>query len=155
MSNALTHYVFALASIYLIASLIDALAPTFGAEKNKLQALKLAAYASTPAWVAGVLLVLPSLAALGLLASLYLLYLGLPVMMKAPPDKAVGYTAVIVLVARLWRCGRNRRQRGWLWRGARRVLAARACVSERYRSEPGGVDVLRFSPHQEKRRSKK
>ena len=101
-SNALTQYVFALLSIYLIALLINALAPTFGAEKSKLQALKLAAYASTPAWIAGILLVLPSLAVLGLLASvysLYLLYLGLPVMMKAPPDKAVGYTAVIVLVA--------------------------------------------------------
>ena len=31
--------------------------------------------------------------------SLYLLYLGLPVLMKAPEDKAAGYTGVVVIAA--------------------------------------------------------
>ena len=38
------------------------------------------------------------LAAIGGIYSLYLLYLGLPMLMKAPADKAVGYTAVVVIV---------------------------------------------------------
>lgn len=102
LSHAVTQYVFALVGIYLLALLIDALAPSFGAEKNKLQALKLSAYASTPAWVAGVLLMLPALGALAVLAalySLYLLYLGLPVLMKAPGERTLGYTAVVVVCA--------------------------------------------------------
>lgn len=100
LTSALTHYVLALVSIFLVAMLINALAPGFGAEKNKLQALKLAAYASTPAWIAGVLMLMPALAMLGLLAglySLYLLYLGLPVLMKVPRDRTVGYSAVIFI----------------------------------------------------------
>ena len=30
---------------------------------------------------------------------LYLLYLGLPVLMKAPAEKALGYTAVVIIAA--------------------------------------------------------
>ena len=39
------------------------------------------------------------IAVLGALYSLYLLYLGLLRVMKSPPDKAVAYTAVVVVVA--------------------------------------------------------
>src|ERR1019366_2975341 len=95
LSMALMSYVFALAAVFLVALLIDALAPTFGGEKNPLQALKLATFSYTPAWVAGVLHNIPALGVLVLLAglySLYVLYLGLPVLMKAPKEKAVGYT---------------------------------------------------------------
>jgi hypothetical protein len=89
-----------LLSTYLISLIINALAPSFGGEKNPLQALKVTAYAFTPAWIAGVLNILPSLGMIGLLAglySIYVLYLGLPVLMKAPQEKAVGYTAVSVI----------------------------------------------------------
>lgn len=102
ISSAITQYVLALLSIYLIALLINALAPTFNGEKNQMQALKLAAYSYTPAWIAGILYLLPALGMLALLAglySLYVLYLGLPVLMKAPKEKAVGYTAIVVVCA--------------------------------------------------------
>lgn len=102
LSMAIVSYVMALVSVYVVALVIDYLAPTFGGEKNQGQALKVAAYAYTPAWLAGVLHLIPSLGALVLLASLYglyLLYLGLPVLMKAPQDKAVPYTAVVVVCA--------------------------------------------------------
>jgi hypothetical protein len=39
------------------------------------------------------------IAALIALYGLYLLYLGLPVLMRSPPDKAIGYTIVVVLCA--------------------------------------------------------
>lgn len=94
-------YGLTLVSIYLVALVIDGLAPTFGGQKNQIQALKVSAYSWTAAWLAGIFGLIPALAVLGVvgLYSLYLLYLGLPILMKAPQDKAIGYTAVVVLVA--------------------------------------------------------
>ncbi|MGA7981722.1 MAG: Yip1 family protein [Chromatiaceae bacterium] len=102
ITTAITAYVFALAAVYVLALIVNAFATTFGGEKNQLQALKVVAYSSTPGWVAGVLQVLPMLGILALFASLYgiyLLYLGLPVLMKSPPEKAGRYTVVVVLCA--------------------------------------------------------
>lgn len=90
----------AVVGVFVCSIIIDALAPTFGGQKGNGQSMKVAAYAFTPAWVAGVLNIIPMLgilAVLGGLYGLYLLYLGLPPLMKAPQDKAVGYTAVVVL----------------------------------------------------------
>ncbi len=102
ISHAIASFILTLVGVFLIALIIDALAPTFGGEKNQTQALKVAAYASTPSWVAGIVLLLPMLGIIALLAALYgiyLLYLGLPVLMKAPPEKAVAYTALVVVIA--------------------------------------------------------
>jgi len=102
LTAAIFMFVMAIVGVLILAFIIDALAPTFGAQKNKSQAIKVAVYSYTPAWIAGVLQILPALAVLGVLAGLYgiyLLYLGLPPLMKAPQDKAVGYTAVIVVCA--------------------------------------------------------
>lgn len=92
----------AVASVFIISQIIDALAPTFGAQKDSAQALKVAVYSFTPAWVAGVLQIVPALgvlAILGGLYGLYLLYLGLPRLMRCPEDKAVGYVVVVVVCA--------------------------------------------------------
>jgi len=102
LSQSVVHYVLGLVGVYIISLIVNALAPTFGGEKQPQQALKVTVYAFTPAWLAGVLHLLPSIWILGLLASLYslyVLYLGLPVLMKAPPAKAVGYTAAVVVCA--------------------------------------------------------
>lgn len=102
LANAVLTYVLGLAGIYLLSLIVDALAPTFGAEKNARQALKVVAYSYTPAWVAAVLHLVPSLGILVLLAALYnlyVLYLGLPVLMKAPREKSLGYVAVTVVCA--------------------------------------------------------
>ncbi len=100
---ALVGYVLALVSIYVVALIIDALAPTFGGQKDRIQALKTVTYAYTASWVAGIGMLLPWLGILiaiaGAVYSIYLLYLGLPHTMKSPPDKAAGYTAVTVVVA--------------------------------------------------------
>jgi len=95
-------YVMALVGVYVMALIIDALAPNFGGTKNQVQAFKVVAYSYTAAWVAGILTLLPALsllAALGGLYSLYLLYTGLPRLMKAPEEKALPYTAVAIVVA--------------------------------------------------------
>lgn len=99
--TATVGYGLALIGVFVLALVIEALAPSFGGTKDRVQALKVAAYSSTAAWLAGVFQILPQLAVLGILGlySLYLLYLGLPVLMKAPKEKALGYTVVTVIVA--------------------------------------------------------
>ena len=86
---------------YVLALIIDALAPNFGGEKNFMQALKVSAFAPTAAWLAGIFSIIPVLAILGIvgLYSLYLLFTGLPLLMRTPEDKAVPYTVVVIIVA--------------------------------------------------------
>jgi hypothetical protein len=101
IASAVMTYAVSLISIYVLALIIDALAPSFGGTKNQLNAFKVAAYSWTAAWLAGIFQIIPALAILGIvgLYSLYLLYLGLPRLMRAPEDKAVGYTVVVILAA--------------------------------------------------------
>ncbi|MFM8899533.1 MAG: YIP1 family protein [Burkholderiales bacterium] len=98
--NMVVSYVLSLVMVFVLALIVDALAPSFGGSKNQVNALKVVAYSLTAALVGGVFSLLPALAMLGLLAALYsvyLLYTGLPVLMKCPQDKSLGYTAVVVV----------------------------------------------------------
>jgi hypothetical protein len=100
LTSAIVTYVLTLVGVYVASLVIDALAPTFGGTKNPIQALKVATYSSTAAWVAGIFAIMPGLRILGILGlySIYLLYLGLPVLMKATKDRAVAYTVLVVVV---------------------------------------------------------
>ena len=100
--HALLSYLLTFVVVFVVAWIVDALAPTFGGQRDSLRALKVTAYSYTPAWIAGILTIVPALGILVLIASLYglyLLYLGLPVLMRCPKDKAIGYTIVLVLCA--------------------------------------------------------
>ncbi len=100
--NMVVGYALSLAMVYVLALIVDALAPSFEGSRSPIGALKLSAYASTAGFVGGVFSLIPALSVLGALAALYgvyLIYLGLPVLMKCPPDKALGYTAVVVVCA--------------------------------------------------------
>jgi hypothetical protein len=91
-----------LIAVFIMALIIDALAPSFGAQKSQIQALKLTVYSYTASWVAGILNIVPVLGILAALAGLYglyIMYLGLPKLMKSPPDKTVGYFVVSIVVA--------------------------------------------------------
>jgi Yip1-like protein len=95
-------FVMAIVGVFILSLIINALAPTFGGQKDSTLALKVAVYSYTPAWVAAVFNILPLLgilALVGALYGLYLLYLGLPRLMKCPADKAAGYTVVVVVCA--------------------------------------------------------
>lgn len=98
---AVITYVISLGTVFLVALLIDALAPSFGGTKNQVNATKVAVYSWTAFWVAGIFGIIPALAILGIvgLYSFYLLHLGLPVLMRVPAEKAAGYTVVVVLAA--------------------------------------------------------
>jgi hypothetical protein len=98
--GAVLHFLLTFLGVFVVAWLVDALAPTFGGQKDSLRALKVTAYSFTAAWVAAVVTVIPMLgfiALLGGLYGLYLLYLGLPVLMRNPEDKSIGYTIVVVI----------------------------------------------------------
>jgi hypothetical protein len=102
ISFAIIAVVMAVVGCFLMSWLINALAPTFGAQKSSKQAFKVAVYSFTPAWIAGLFQILPMLGILsmiGALYGLYLLYLGLPRLMQCPQEKAIGYTAVVVIAA--------------------------------------------------------
>jgi len=95
-------FVLELVYVAIEAVIVNVLAPSFSAVQNQNEAFKLVAYAYTPRWVAGIGNLIPVLGAIivlvGSLYSLYLLYLGVPPVMRAPQEKALGYTIVIVLV---------------------------------------------------------
>ena len=100
IASGVVTFVVAVLSVYLVAYVIDFLAPNFGSQKNLGRAFQLVAYSSTPGWVAGVFYAVPMLGWLAMLASLYglyVMYLGLPVMMKTPQDKVVLFLIVAVI----------------------------------------------------------
>ena len=101
VSSAIVQYVLTLAGVYVLAIIIDALAPTFSGQKNINQAFKLAAYSYTPGWLCGIFMIVPLLGVLSILGlyGLYLLYLGLPALMKSPQEKSVGYTVAVIVAA--------------------------------------------------------
>src|SRR3546814_19159387 len=85
-------YVLSLVMLYVVALIINALAPTFGGQKDQLQAVKVIGYAWTAAWVAGIGAIVPWLGWLVRLAGgIYSIYLpdhGTPPPPKYPPAKA-------------------------------------------------------------------
>jgi hypothetical protein len=101
IASGIVHYILTLVGVYILALIIDGLAPRFSGEKNINQAFKVAAYSHTPGWVVGILWIIPSLSPLGILGlyGLYLLYLGLPVLMKSPQEKSLGYTVAVIIAA--------------------------------------------------------
>jgi len=100
--RAILFYVLTLVSVYVFGIIINALAPTFSSKSDATAAMKLAVYSMTPAWVAGVLYIIPLLDILVILASLYgiyILYLGFTCpMMDTPKEKVVAYMIVSLIV---------------------------------------------------------
>lgn len=93
-------YILSVAGFYVTGMVINALAPNFASKQNENQAMKLAAYSYTPVLLGGIFNIIPMLGVIGLLFSLYglyILYLGIPVLMETPNDKALTYTIVIVV----------------------------------------------------------
>ncbi|MEJ2193274.1 MAG: Yip1 family protein [Ignavibacteriaceae bacterium] len=91
----------AILSVFIAAFVIDALAPSFGSQKNMGRAVQLVAYSMTPVWVGGIFNLVPVVGWLGSLLGLYglyLLYVGISPQMKTPEDKKVGYMIVSIIV---------------------------------------------------------
>jgi len=95
-------YVANLVGVFILGFIIDALALSFDGQKNQVQAMKVAVYPYTAAWIAGALNIVPVLGILAIIAGLYglyILWLGLPKLMKSPPEKTAGYFVVSLIAA--------------------------------------------------------
>ena len=101
LAGAIVGLITAIVGLFISAFVVDALAPSFGSQKNMGRAMQLVVYSATAGWVAGLLNIIPGLVFvtwIGSLYGIYLLYLGLPNMMKTPEDKRVVYTIVALVV---------------------------------------------------------
>ncbi len=102
LAMMVTTYLLSLAMTFGMGWLASALAPTFGGQSNLVQGLKLAVFGGTPMMLAGVFNILPALSIIGLLValySLYVMYLGLPVLMKNPKEKTIVYMVVLIIAS--------------------------------------------------------
>ena len=97
---AILFYILDVIAVYVVALVIGFLAPTFGSSTDKIKSLKLSAFIFTPAFLIGVLSIIPFLGVLeivGILYGLYILYLGLPILMGTPKDRVVTYVVAVVI----------------------------------------------------------
>jgi hypothetical protein len=100
ITMAIVSFIMTVIGVFVLAWVINALAPTFNARQSMPQAIKVAAYSSTAAWVAAIFNLVPALSMLAVIGGLYSLYLcwvGLPILMKAPPEKASTYVIVTII----------------------------------------------------------
>jgi hypothetical protein len=99
--NAVISYLFTFVLVYIVALTVDLLAPYFHGQRNFTSALKLSVYSFTPAWLAGIFLLIPGLRFLTILGlyGVYLMGTGLPVLMGAARESAMAYTALVAVVA--------------------------------------------------------
>jgi hypothetical protein len=91
-----------LAAVFICTLVIERLAPKFRSTGHTVQVMQLVAYANTPSWIAGFanILGIPGnfvLLVAGVYA-IYLYYLGLPVLLKTPPDQIVPFMLVSAIV---------------------------------------------------------
>jgi hypothetical protein len=98
---AVLTYVMSLVSLWIMALIIDALAPSFGATKDMSGSMKVSVFSMTAAWVAGIFSVIPLLGILSILGlySLYLLYGGMKTIKSPAPDKLMAYYLITIVVA--------------------------------------------------------
>jgi hypothetical protein len=103
LSRALIAYIVSFAAVYLVAFVIDRFAPKFGGQRNFSNALKLSVYSHTPLWLAGIFLLVPGLNFLMILGAYgaWLLWIGLPLLMRAPREAALRYAILVTACALL------------------------------------------------------
>lgn len=100
VAHLIAIYVLGLGVVYALALIIEAFAPKFNGQTDFTQSLKLAAFFQTPAWLGGVFSIIPALWIIGFfmsLYSLYLLFVGLPILTKTPENKALAFTLVLII----------------------------------------------------------
>lgn len=118
IQDGVARYLFGFGFVFLLALAVDMLTPVFSGHSNSVQALKVAAYSSTPAWLFGIFAVVPNLGRISIVGtvwSLYLVYLGAPTLMKVSGERATPFglaaaaaAAIVGLLVeglRMWMAG--------------------------------------------------
>ena len=100
LTAAVLSYVFSLGVTLFAGFIIDLLGPSFGANRNINDSMKVAVFAMTPTWLAGIFALIPALEFFQLMGiySIYLLYEGLRIVKIPKPEKLIGYTVIVVIV---------------------------------------------------------
>ena len=99
--GALLYAVLNVAGIYGSAKLIQLLAGQFGATATEIDTFKLTAYSMTPAMLGTILVLIPWFSGLTFiiaLYSLYLLYVGLPVLLTCPDEKRLPFSLLSMVI---------------------------------------------------------
>jgi len=100
--GAIFSYILSLVVVYALGFIINALAPNFSSTQSLPLAMKLAVYSMTPVWIMGIFNLIPVLWPLGILGSLYglyIMYLGFATpLLGTPKEKITGYFVVSVVV---------------------------------------------------------
>ena len=99
--SSILWYVLIVVGVWVGGKVISTLAPHFGSARDDVKGFKVAIYSYAPFLAAGVLYLIPSLSVLVTIAGLYglyLLYVGLPIVMETPREKALAYTVVVVVL---------------------------------------------------------
>lgn len=97
-------YAAIVAGIYILGKFIDFFASTYGVSDSDPKGVTLAAYTATPMMLAGLVAIYPVLwlnVLVGLAAlsySIYLLYEGLPILMKIPADRGFMFASSVLTV---------------------------------------------------------
>lgn len=97
-------YAAMLAGIYIIGRFIDFFAATYGVKDENPKGIVLAAYTATPMFLLGIIAIYPNVwvnMLVGLIAvsySVYLLYEGLPILMKIPPERGFMFASSVLTV---------------------------------------------------------
>ena len=102
IAGSIVAYILDVIAVFVVGIIIWKLAPSFNTSTNQSKATVLAAFVYTPAFLIGILSIVPVLgylAILGLLYGLYILYKGLPIMLNTPTDKRVMYVVAILIIS--------------------------------------------------------
>jgi hypothetical protein len=100
--RAVVTWIVSIGLVFFLGVLVNVLADTFEADKDELGAQKIAAYSLTPAFLSGFFSLWPPLwwlSLIALAAMVYLMYRGLPILMRAPKETANGYAAAVTISA--------------------------------------------------------
>lgn len=98
--RAVVTWVVTVALVFLLGLLVNTLADQFDGDRDDLAAQKIAAYSLTPAFLSGIFSLWPPLwwlSLFALAAMVYIMYRGLPILMKAPQDRALSYAATVTI----------------------------------------------------------
>lgn len=101
VTGAIVSYISIVALIFFVGILANAIAENFEASPHELNAIKLAAYAPTPWFLLSVISIFPAfwwVALFGLPITAFLIYRGLPILLRCPPDRAMAFTATLMIV---------------------------------------------------------
>jgi hypothetical protein len=101
---SIAFYIAMLATVFAIGKLVHWMGQTYGAKQSLPQCIALAAYTATPLFLVGIMLLYPLpwldflIAIFALSYTVYLLYLGLPIMMDVSEDKGFLFSSAVLAV---------------------------------------------------------